>query len=468
MNEKRIRKRDIFLTTIAVAIITVLVYLDGTDSIAVHLYYLPIIYAAFAFGDFGGVAVALIAGLLCGPWMPDRQSDGQMTAQPMWGPIVRLGMFFVMGWAAGTVARTLRRRALEAQTLYEVANSITSSLRLREVLNLIADAALKVMDARACAIRLLDQETGELRPAVMKGFSQEYLGKGKVSRDTSQMDEKVLKGEPMQLWDVRHDANFQYPEAAQAEGLTSVLSVPLRSRDEALGVLRVYSRTRRRFKPTEIELLTVFASEAAAAIEKAELYEGLRRSYYETARALTTAVEARSATTYNHSERVTQLAERLAEEMGIDVETREILRFGCILHDVGKIGVEESALEARDTGDDEQVFYRMHPLIGRSILQPVGFLQPAMPIVVHHHERWDGNGFPEGLAGEDIPLLARICAVCDAYERLRSPQEIGESGMEMEEALQEIVAGAGTRFDPEVVSALQRAKEDPDFRLEDR
>jgi putative nucleotidyltransferase with HDIG domain len=255
---------------------------------------------------------------------------------------------------------------------------------------------------------------------------------------------------------VRTDQNFQYPEAAEAEGLRSVLSVPLRSRDEALGVLRIYARGKRRFQPREVELLTAFAHQAAVAIENAELYEDIRRNYYETLRALTTAIEARDPTTYNHSERVTQLADRLAAHIGMGAEERELLRFGCILHDIGKIGIEESALEARDPGDREQVFYRMHPLIGRSILAPVGFLAEALPTVVHHHENWDGSGFPEGLRGEAIPLHARLCAIVDAYERLRNPQASMLNALSMIEALEEITVGAGKQFDPKLVAHFHK------------
>jgi putative nucleotidyltransferase with HDIG domain len=265
-----------------------------------------------------------------------------------------------------------------------------------------------------------------------------------------------LAGEAVQVLDVRNDPNFQYPEAAEAEGLRSVLSVPLVSKDEPLGVIRIYARTRRKFRQREIDLLTAFAHQAAVAIENAELYEDVRRNYYETTRALTTAIEAKDPTTYNHSERVTQLADRLAAHIGMSPDEREILRFGCILHDIGKIGVEESALEARDPRDREQVFYRMHPLIGRSILQPVGFLQDALPTVVHHHENWDGTGFPEALKGEAIPLHARLCAIVDAYERLRNPHDTMADAMTMMEALEEIMASAGKQFDPKLATAFHK------------
>jgi putative nucleotidyltransferase with HDIG domain len=433
---------------------------EPTIEIARQLYYLPIIYAGFNFTVYGAVIVSLCSAYLSATRgaQINFEYGSYLTAEDF-APILQLAMFFLVGYFASTVSAAIRRRAVEARMLYEVARSISSSLRLRQVLDLIATSAQTVMGARACGIRLLDNETGELRPVVMRGLSEEYLSKGSVSRESSPLDRRVLAGEAVQVLDVRHDPNFQYPEAAEVEGLRSVLSVPLRSKDEPLGVIRVYARGKRRFRGREEDLLMAFAHQAAVAIENAELYEDIRRNYYETVRALTTAIEARDPTTYNHSERVTELAERLAAALEMPPEERETLRFGCILHDIGKIGVEESALEAREPGDREQVFYRMHPLIGRSILQPIGFLSDALPIVIHHHEHWDGSGFPEGIGGEDIPYHARLCAIVDSYERLRNAQQPGVANMSLAEAVAEITAGAGTKFDPRLVAAFRKVME---------
>lgn len=436
--------------------ITVLVRLDEPGGIALQFYYLPIIFAGLNFSIYGAITVSLLAAYLSATHGTTGFEDGTAWRPEDFQPLLQLAMFFVVGYFASAVAATLRRRALETQTLYEVAQSISSSLRLREVLDLIADHAMAVMNARACGIRLLDKETGELRPAAMKGLSEEYLKKGAVSRESSPLDQEVLAGEAVQIYDVRRDPHFQYPEAAEIEGLSSVLSLPLRSKDESLGVIRIYARSHKRFRTREINLLTAFAHQAAVAIENAELYEDIRRNYYETLRALTTAIEARDPTTYNHSERVTEMADRLAAYLGLSPDERETLRFGCILHDIGKIGIEESALEARSAADQEQVFYRMHPLIGRSILQPVRFLECALPTVIHHHENWDGSGFPEGLAGEDIPYAARLCAICDTYDRLRNPQSFGENALSLEEAVEVITAGAGSKFDPQLVAQFRK------------
>lgn len=446
--------RAMVMTIISMALITILVRISIGDTaiIAMQLYYLPIIYAGFSFSIYGATVVSVASAYLSATHGTTMSFDyPQALTLSDFQPIFQLAIFFIVGYFASEVSKTIRRRAVEAHMLYEVARSITSSLRLRQVLDQIAAAAMQVMNARGCGIRLLDKETGELRPVTMHGLSEEYMNKGIVSRESSPLDRRVLAGEAVQVLDVRNDPNFQYPEAAEAEGLRSVLSVPLRSKDEPLGVIRVYAKGKRRFRPRELDLLTAFAHQAAVAIENAELYEDVRRNYYETVRALTTAIEARDPTTYNHSERVTQLADRLAVYLQMNAEERETLRFGCILHDIGKIGIEEDALEARDPRNREQVFYRMHPLIGRSILQPIGFLHDALPTVVHHHENWDGSGFPEGLAGEAIPYHARLCAIVDAYERLRNPQAFDTTARSMNEALKEIMSRANTQFDPKLV-----------------
>lgn len=435
--------------------ISILVYLAGTESIAIHLYYLPIIYAGYAFGDYGAIIVALLAAALTGHGAPARMlPDGTRVAQGDWDPAIRALIFFIIAMASSRASYELRRRATEAKTLYQVAQSVSSTLRLRQVLELIVGNALEVIDAKGCAIRLYDPETHELKLAAMKGLSDAYWSKGPVRVDDSPVDQRVMAGEPVQARDVAGSDLWQYPEEARREGIHSVLSVPLRSKDEVLGVIRIYSTRRRAFSRREVALLTAFANQAAVAIENAELYEDIRRNYYETVRALTSAIEARDRATYSHSERVTQLTEALAEEMGLSPEECELVRFGAILHDIGKLGLERSELGA--SGEDVEVFYRMHPMIGMSILQPITFLRPVLCMVLSHHERWDGTGFPERLKGRDIPFYARLVAVADAYERLLNPRDPGQPRMTPEQALEEITSLGGTAFDPEVVVAFRR------------
>ncbi len=453
---------SIIVLTLAMAAITWIVYLTGTKSFAVHFYYLPILWAAFVFGDYGAIIVSLVAALACGWWMPAEPGAGLSAADPtlrnLGDMILRMLIFYVVGIAASRLSSELKRRIVEAQTLYEVARSITSSLRIRQVLDLITDHAMRVMDAKACNIRLLDEETGELKLTATAGLNEDYWKKGPVLVPGSAVDQDVLNGQPEQIYDVRSDPRFQYPEAARQAGLTSLLTVPLHTKDKTLGVVRIYSKAPRRFQAREVDLLTAFAHQASVAIENAELYEDIQRNYYETVRTLTRAIEAKDSQTYSHSERVTDLVDRLATGVGMSEERRELLRFGSILHDVGKIGLDLSDITVNNGQDvTEQAFYRMHPLIGQSILAPVTFLKPVLAVVTHHHERWDGTGFPEGLESDAIPYQARLVAICDTYDRLIHPLDAAtDPGRSPQEALHQILARAGSQFDPELVAAFRR------------
>ncbi len=464
---------SVVLIGVSMVLITVLVYVSGgARSTAVNFYYLPIIFAGYVGGDMGAILAVLVAALLCGPYMPaDTETlipgDRYQTLQEV---LLKVLFFFVVGIASSRIGFTLRRRATEFETLYEVARTVSSSLRLESVLNLIVESAAKVMNVKACSLRLLDAETQQLDLRASRGLSPEYLAKGPVHVEESPIDARVLRGEPVTLTNVSKGPGFQYAEEAAKEGLTSVLTVPLLSKGEPLGVIRVYAHSERQFTSGEVALLEAFANQASVAIENASLYEDIRRNYYETVRALTIAIEARDPATYGHSERVTDIAQRLADRLGMSEEQKEYLRFATILHDIGKIGVEHSALEARHSKEpDLRMFYEMHPIIGRSIIAPVEFLQPICAVALYHHESWDGTGFPEGLAADDIPYEARLVAIVDAYDRMVHAQG-GEEGMHPAEAFVAIANAAGVKFDPEIVDVFMklRAEEIARFAVGER
>ncbi len=453
--EKRSYLRDLVVSLglgASVGLITWLVYLSGgTNSPATHLYYIPLILAGFLLGDVGAIIISLLAAALCGPHMPAQSTGTEVIPQDLTEVVLRPLFFFVIAVGSSRVGWRLRQRAYEFRTLFEVAKTINSSLRLNTVLDMIARSAVEVMDAKGCVIRLLDETGDNLKPAATFGLSEEYLDKGPVKVSESPIDQEVLRGKPMVLRDVTRHRGFQYREAAAKEGIVSVLSAPLRTKGATIGVIRIYSGTRRHFSSEEVALVIAFANQASVAIENAELYEDIKRNYYETVRALCMAIDAKDPVTLGHSERVTELTDKIARKMGVPDDERELLRFGAILHDIGKIGVEPT--QTLQASEAEQMFERMHPLIGRSILEPVEFLAPVLNVVMYHHERFDGKGYPEGLSDDDIPLFARIVAVANAYDNLVSTHG-GERLDSPRTALGRIMGGAGTEFDPEVVKAF--------------
>jgi HD-GYP domain-containing protein (c-di-GMP phosphodiesterase class II) len=189
----------------------------------------------------------------------------------------------------------------------------------------------------------------------------------------------------------------------------------------------------------------------------AELERALRRleeSYLDMVKTLAFMVEAKDPSTRSHLERTHKYARVLARAIDAELADDHTLAYGFLLHDVGKIGVPEAILNKPGPLDHEEwLIMRTHPQIGVQIVAGVKSLGPAVEVIRSHHERWDGRGYPAGLHGEQIPLSARIFAVCDAFDAMTSDRPYRHA-MPYEEALEEIMAGAGSQFDPAIAKAF--------------
>jgi len=187
------------------------------------------------------------------------------------------------------------------------------------------------------------------------------------------------------------------------------------------------------------------------------LYEDLRSTYMRTIKVLAQAIDARDHYTHSHSENVAKYATIIALEMGLSAKEVEVIHQACELHDLGKIGIEDSILmKPSSLTDEEWLQVRKHPTIGAQILEPLTFLNDVIDLVRQHHEHYDGGGYPEGRKGEDILLGARIINLADAYEAMCSARSYRKNPFTKEEALAEIKRNSGTQFDPLVVEAFLR------------
>lgn len=185
------------------------------------------------------------------------------------------------------------------------------------------------------------------------------------------------------------------------------------------------------------------------------LYEDLRTTYMRTIKVLAQAIEARDHYTHSHSENVAKYATVIASEMGLSAKEIETIRQACELHDLGKIGIEDSILMKPEAlTKEEWVEIRKHPVIGATILEPLTFLSDVIELVRQHHEHYDGSGYPDGKKGEEISLGARIINLADAYEAMRSARSYRKIPLSKEAAIEEIRNHSGTQFDPKVVEAF--------------
>ena len=218
---------------------------------------------------------------------------------------------------------------------------------------------------------------------------------------------------------------------------------------------RQASARQRQLERYATDLREVFKQERNRALE-------LRNSYRATVQALSNAVEARDAYTGKHAERVTAYGIALAQAAGLDTDRAPEIEFGFLLHDVGKVAVPDAVLFKPASLDEaEFALIAQHPVIGSDILSEIDFLGEGKLVVRHHHERWDGSGYPDRLAGDQIPLAARVFAVADALDALTSDRPY-RRGTRFSRAREEIRAHSGSQFDPEVVAALDTI---PDARF---
>ncbi|MBW3534495.1 MAG: HD domain-containing protein [Gemmatimonadetes bacterium] len=256
------------------------------------------------------------------------------------------------------------------------------------------------------------------------------------------------------------------PEAVRSflDDVRPALVLPLMVKHEVRGALVVGRR--RAFGPEEVVRARQIVDQAAVALDEVQLVTELEELSWGTLRALARAIDAKSRWTAGHSERVARLAMDIGREMGLSERELDTLERGGLLHDVGKIGIPAAVLDCEGPLSDEQRdIMRQHVVIGARILEPVGAYADAIPIVLHHHERWDGEGYPHGLAGEEIPLLARVLSVADTFDAMSSlrPYRSPEAS---ERVVRHIEEASGTQFEPRVVAAFLRVrKRTPGARL---
>jgi diguanylate cyclase (GGDEF)-like protein len=227
-----------------------------------------------------------------------------------------------------------------------------------------------------------------------------------------------------------------------------LLAIPIYIRDEMSGVIVCVDGD---FEELEDEVLLALGDHAGAVLQNARLHGELRGAYLSTVTMLAEAIQAKDPFLRGHSEEVSAYVAAVAEHFEMDAGARERLVFGSLLHDVGKIGISERILHkpARLT-PEEYAIVQLHPRIGYRLLEQVPALRPMAPAILHHHERYDGTGYPSGLRGEQIPLEARIVAVADAFSAMTADRPY-RARMPMEDACAEIERNAATQFDPEIV-----------------
>ena len=336
----------------------------------------------------------------------------------------------------------------------------------------LARSVLGSLNADVCLISVLEEEGNSLRdvaasvapPATYHSLAERYR-----LDDYPATREVIRSGRPREtsLSDPRADPNER--RFAAEMGFGRILICRLALEGKPIGTVEAMRIEDRAFRADDGRQVDILCKFAANAYQRIQLSSKLELHYTETIEALVSALEARDPYTQAHAGRIRDTAVALATAMKIPGEVRRAVRLGSILHDVGKIGISDAILsKPGPLTDVEWAEMRTHPAIGERMLAGIDFLGPSLPIIRHHHERWDGRGYPDGLAEEAIPIGARIVAVCDAFDAMTTDRPYRRA-MSLPRACDELVKESGKQFDPQcaslLVDILSSAGEEP---LEDR
>jgi putative nucleotidyltransferase with HDIG domain len=356
--------------------------------------------------------------------------------------------------------RQLKVQLLSQRALFDVSHQINSSIDVEDQINILLLTVMGQLAVESAAIFVAknDGEVLELHSA--KGVNPAQMQAGKLEHEDSLVTEIRRYPNGIDLTDLPRELT-PGPELKRLMDMGFVLVLPILAGSNLSGLLWLGPKVGGRpFDDSDQMLLSSLLASAGIAMEKAELFKKLQESYVATIQSLMSAMEAKDTYTRGHTARVSRYAVAIAKAMNFSREALEDVRLGSTLHDIGKIGIHEGILN-KPSGltPDELLIMREHPALGDRILRKIAFLKQARKMVRHHHERWDGDGYPDHLRGEEISLGARIVTVADSFDAMTSNRTYNE-GMGLEEAVWNLSSKVRTQFCPDTVAVFVRLLRD--------
>jgi len=342
--------------------------------------------------------------------------------------------------------------------------AITSGVDLSQTLSGILEHVRKHLNIDAASVLLLNPHNQRLEFAAGIGFRTPAM------QHTHLNIGEGLAGQAVEKRRIVHVANLKTRKTGLLrspdfirENFIAYYAIPLIAKEQVLGVFEIFHRSTFSADHDWMNFLNTLAGQAAIAIDSAMMFKNLQRSnaeltlaYDKTIDGWSRALDLRDKETEDHTRRVTELTLRLAQRMDIPDAEMIHIRRGATLHDIGKVAMPDDILfKPAPLTEEEWIIMRRHPLIAAEMLKPISYLDLALPIPRFHHEKWDGSGYPDGLAGEAIPLAARLFAFADVYDALTSDRPYRRAWLQAD-ALEHIHKSSGIHFDPKIVPVFIR------------
>jgi PAS domain S-box-containing protein len=356
--------------------------------------------------------------------------------------------------------RQVQRHAERLSALRTIDVAITASLDLRVTMAIFLEQVTTLLHVDAAQVLLLKAHTLMLEHVAGRGFRGSRVTRTNSSLAQRHAKQAALERRLISVPDLGRESIVYLP-LVEDEGFVACFAVPLMSRGQVKGVLELFHRAALSPDAEWLDFLEALAGQAAIAIDNAGLFEELQRSntdlilaYDSTIEGWSRALDLRDRETEGHSQRVAGLTLLLAQSLGISDSELMHARRGALLHDIGKLGIPDSVLlKPGPLTDDEWVLMRKHPAYAYDMLAPIPYLRQALDIPFCHHEKWDGSGYPQQLKGVGIPLVARIFAVADVWDALRSDRPY-RAAWPHGKVREHIRSLSGSHFEPRIVQAF--------------
>ena len=351
----------------------------------------------------------------------------------------------------------LDRKIKEQSILFNVAETMGGLLSSDDLYPHMVSLASDLVGAETAFFLYYDHDQDLLLPLATKTNG----GNGNmesifIPAGTGVLGRSAYNGHPIILNCPQNPVMIAESYAGETVLTGSLISVPMKIRDETFGLLVALNKKNSIFEEDDLFLLQFLLNKAALAVENIALYESVLQNLRDTMRSLVKAIEAKDAYTEQHSSRVTELSVKLAERMGLSEDEIVSLRFSGFLHDIGKIGIADHILtKPGRLTDDEFAIMRSHPVIGERIVRNLGLLPREKEIIRSHHESYDGTGYPDGLKGEEIPLMARIITVTDAFDAMTSNRPYRKA-LSLQTAVDELKNKSWIQFDGDILDVFYK------------
>jgi len=343
--------------------------------------------------------------------------------------------------------------------LSQLSQILNSTLDHKEIQRRAMEAATRLMKAEVGSLLLVDEEKHQLYFEVALGDREEDIKTISLNFGEGIAGCVAQHGKPLIVNSPGKDPRFFKGVDERTEFETrNIICVPVRVKEKIIGVLEAINKQGKgKFDKEDLSLLNSLADQVAIALDNSRLYQELEEMFFQTAESLADAIEKRDPYTGGHTQRVTLYSQAIAKRLQLKPLEKKWLKIASVLHDIGKIGIEDHILRKPEPLSPEEFdIIKRHSDMGAEIIEHIRQLRESIPGVKYHHEQLDGKGYPDGLKGEEIPILAKIVAVADTYDAMTTDRPYRKA-MEKEAAIEELKRCSGTQFDKGVVEAFIQA-----------